>query len=335
MEPGYRDPSAQPVQRVFQGGVAKPEYLAHQQDTPDDIQGFKPEMDPALREVLEALEDEAYVVNEDVAVEPVAKAKKAATHDDDDDDILAELLAGGEANGEDGDEGEDWDNMAFEDYEDEHYIDEMAQFDNIDSLQDLQDIDYQADVRRFQQEKRADSSDNEFDSEEAGEEEEEEDDVLGDLPSFSGAKGKGNGNKKSRSRRKKGAMSDVSGFSMTSSAVARTETMTVLDDQYDNIINGYENYEEEEAEQEQEYKPFDMASERSDFESLVDDFLDNYELESGGRKLVKKNEEVQKFKDAADAVSKGKLSQRRNRERQKKGDADVAGAAKSLSSLRF
>ncbi|GAB7347805.1 hypothetical protein MBLNU459_g5344t1 [Dothideomycetes sp. NU459] len=46
------------------------------QNVPDAIAGFQPDMDPRLREVLEALEDEAYV--------------------DDEDDIFAELAADGE-----------------------------------------------------------------------------------------------------------------------------------------------------------------------------------------------------------------------------------------------
>nr|5WWO_C Chain C, Protein LTV1 [Saccharomyces cerevisiae S288C] len=131
-----------------------------------------------------------------------------------------------------------------------------------------------------------------------------------------------------------GAMSDVSGFSMSSSAIARTETMTVLDDQYDQIINGYENYEEElEEDEEQNYQPFDMSAERSDFESMLDDFLDNYELESGGRKLAKKDKEIERLKEAADEVSKGKLSQRRNRERQEKKKLEKV--TNTLSSLKF
>ena len=36
-----------------------------QQDVPDELLGFQPDMDPALREVLEALEDEAYVDHEE------------------------------------------------------------------------------------------------------------------------------------------------------------------------------------------------------------------------------------------------------------------------------
>merc|ERR1712193_111624 len=36
-----------------------------QQNVPDSIKGFQPDMDPRLREALEALEDEAYVDEED------------------------------------------------------------------------------------------------------------------------------------------------------------------------------------------------------------------------------------------------------------------------------
>ncbi|KAL1954669.1 hypothetical protein VTO42DRAFT_821 [Malbranchea cinnamomea] len=39
----------------------RPRTYQDQQDIPDDIAGFKPDMDPRLREALEALEDDAYV----------------------------------------------------------------------------------------------------------------------------------------------------------------------------------------------------------------------------------------------------------------------------------
>lgn len=299
-------------------------------------------MNPALREVLEALEDEAYVVNDDIVVEDPRKSnaeKKAeAKKDDDEDDIFAQLLGSGEAGDQDEfeDEFDEWDIDNVENFEDENYVEEMAQFDNIENLEDLGNIDYQADVRRFQKGKSTlekANSDDEFSN--AGLESinpSEEEDVLGDLPSIQD-KNK-TGKKKRRSRQKKGAMSDVSGFSMSSSAIARTETMTVLDDQYDQIINGYENYEEElEEDEEQTYQPFDMTTERSDFESMLDDFLDNYELESGGRKLAKKDKEIDRLKEAADEVSKGKLSLRRNRERQEKKKLEKVTS--TLSSLKF
>ncbi|KAK5945047.1 Protein ltv1 [Knufia obscura] len=41
--------------------TTKKRLLESQQDVPDEIAGFQPDMDPRLREVLEALEDDAYV----------------------------------------------------------------------------------------------------------------------------------------------------------------------------------------------------------------------------------------------------------------------------------
>ena len=42
----------------------RPKTYQDMQDVPDDIAGFQPDMDPRLREVLEALDDEAYVDEE-------------------------------------------------------------------------------------------------------------------------------------------------------------------------------------------------------------------------------------------------------------------------------
>ncbi|EDO18488.1 hypothetical protein Kpol_1032p85 [Vanderwaltozyma polyspora DSM 70294] len=357
VEPSYRDEAKpQASAPLFQRGMATAEYLKHQEEISNDISGFRPDLNPALREVLEALEDEAYVINEDIEVvvddkSKVKKSKEAKVENTEelegDDDFFAELLGGGEAADEDEfeDEFDEWDVDNLQDYEDEHYRDEIEKLDNIENLEDLQGIDYQADVRRFQREKararKEYDTDDDFSQDDlesiepleddlAGElenEDEEEEDVLGDLPTI---KTQTKGNKKRKERRKKGAMSDISGFSMSSSAIARTEVMTVLDDKYDTIINSYDNYEEEqEIDEEENYTPFDMKEERADFESLLDDFLDNYELESGGRKLAKKDSERDRLKAAADEASKGKLSMRRKRENM------VNAAANSLQSLHL
>lgn len=45
--------------------TTKQRLLEAQQDVPDEIAGFQPDMDPRLREVLEALEDDAYVDEKD------------------------------------------------------------------------------------------------------------------------------------------------------------------------------------------------------------------------------------------------------------------------------
>lgn len=345
------------------------QYLRHQQNIEDAISGFKPDLNPDLREVLEALEDEAYVVNDDIKVtkrdrkgEGSPTAKLSAENNesdylDEEEDIFAELLEGGaidedeqdylyDNDGSNFNREDEWDiEDEMNKYENDHYLNEENSeiLDQVNQLDDLHLIDYQNDVRRFQEQQKRDKyrdyveSDNEFLSENEDEfasEINEEIDTLGDLPSINDKKLKSGKNKR-KQRHKKGAMSDISGFSMSSSAIARTETMTVLDDRYDNIIGGYENYQEEQERDEENYKPFNMAEERSDFESMLDDFLDNYELDIGGRKLVKKDPELQKYKDAADKVSKGKLSMRRNRERQKQQTKEVNNISNSLSNLKF
>ncbi|QLL33477.1 hypothetical protein HG536_0E03880 [Torulaspora globosa] len=332
VEPRYGDEqqAAKGSSSVFQRGIAKPEYLLHQQEVPEEISGFRPDLNPALREVLEALEDEAYVVNDDIVVKKsdLKTQEGASEQDNEEDDIFAELLESGQAEDAEAfaDQLDEWDVDNLGDYEEEQYHEELATFANVENLEDLRNLDYQADVRRFQkQQKQANDTDGELEELESLSPELEDQDVLGDLPSFAQKAGK-----KRKERRKKGAMSDVSGFSMTSSAIARTETMTVLDDKYDQIISGYENYQEEQLEDEDNYQPFDMSKERPDFESMLDDFLDNYELDSGGRKLVKKDEEIDRLKRAADEVSKGKLSQRRNRERNNKAVNKITNTLSAL-----
>lgn len=248
VEPTYQ--AAEPVTSVFQRGVAKPEYLIHQQDVTDDIKGFKPDMNPALREVLEALENEAYVVNDDIVVEKT-KIAKPSSENVEDDDIFAELLGSGEVEDEEQFEAklDEWDIDNLAEYEDDHYHEELQNIDNVENLEDLKDIDYQADVKRFQKEQKQwqqksvdGESNNEFDNESDQQTSDLELDDLGDLPTFDSNNKSKTGSKRRKERKKKGAMSDISGFSMSSSAIARTETMTILDDKYDQVIAGYDNY---------------------------------------------------------------------------------------------
>ncbi|GAV51898.1 hypothetical protein ZYGR_0AF03690 [Zygosaccharomyces rouxii] len=333
VEPQYLNADPNKNEPVFARGVARQEYLERQQNVADELTGFRPDMNPALREALEALEDEAYVVNKD---RELKKAQENA-NEEDEDDIFQQLLEGGQAADEDEFEEnlDEWDIDNLDAYEDEHYQKEMEELDNVENLEDLKNIDYQADVQRFKKEQKRDLLDDQVSSTgpqsvepEEELEGEEEVDGLGELPSIKQTKGK-----KRKDRQKMGTKSDLTGFSMSSSAIARTETMTILDDKYDNVISGYENYQDEQDElEEKQSKPFDMSQERSDFESMLDDFLDNYELEKGGREFHKKDEEVQNMRRAADEVSKGKLSQRRNRERKAKS---TKGITNSLSSLHI
>lgn len=311
---------------MFQrGGTGKSQYLRHQQSIPDEISGFRPDMNPALQEALLALEDEAYVVNKDIVVESKIKEEVEISEED---DVFAQLLEGGEIDSAEAIEDE-WD-ADFDNYEDQNYLEEMKQFDAVENFEDLENIDYQADVQRFKDShgKAILNKDDDLESVEP----ESEEDTLGELPTIE--KKSKNKKSKSKERRKKGAMSDVSGFSMSSSAIARTETMTILDDKYDQIIGSYENYQEEQDEDEMKtYEPFDMDRERPGFEQMLDDFLDNYELDVSGRKLVKKDAEVEKWRQAADEASKSKLAARRKKERNSK--KNVSSITSSLTDLHI
>src|SRR6202012_3135640 len=60
----------------------RPLTYQNQQDVPDEIAGFQPDMDPRLREALEALDDDAYVDEQD------------------EDDVFGALTRDGRAGGE-------------------------------------------------------------------------------------------------------------------------------------------------------------------------------------------------------------------------------------------
>ncbi|RKP06241.1 Low temperature viability protein-domain-containing protein [Thamnocephalis sphaerospora] len=80
------------------------------------------------------------------------------------------------------------------------------------------------------------------------------------------------------------------GFSMSSSAMFRNEKLTLLDDQFDKIQEEYEDSEESEDELDDESasghgRPGLIAiKQREDFEAILDDFLDKYEIV--GKKMV-------------------------------------------------
>lgn len=244
-------------------------------DVPDEISGFQPDMDPRIREVLEALEDEAYLDE---------------GQDVDEGDIFDDLLKDGEI-----DEEEEQDEWDLDNYEDPYEEDQEV----------LAAQPWEEHFKQFKKDqtkvKNDWDSDDEFDEDEEG-------DLVADLPSIDHLKS----GSKQKQRRKKGAMTDTSSFSMTSSANFRSKGLTLLDDRYDQVAKQYD----VEQESEEEYKPFDMENERQDLEGMLDEFLDNYELESGGRRIVKKDEELHRLQEAADSVSKSKHARKRRAEKE-------------------
>jgi protein LTV1 len=203
-----------------------------QQDVPDEIAGFQPDMDPRLREVLEALEDEEYV--------------------DDEEDIFAELTKDGYEVDKD-----EWDMYG----EQQLFEEDDAGWESDDtikapgspppsnvSLADLnlpegedakppEDVQAQppadptegAWLEEFEKFKAADKAG------QAGNKPAKlnplapstlESSVLSSLAS-------------GRRKKRKGAKTSTTNYSMTSSALARTGPLTLLDDRFDKIENAY------------------------------------------------------------------------------------------------
>lgn len=275
------------------------------ENIPQELRGFKPEMDTRLREVLEALEDEAYIGEED--------AEK---------DIFSDLLESGQVEDDEfyGTD-EDFDEWDVDNYDDEfeHYNLEDHELENpYNEGEAPEQFDknvvssaWQKDFMKFERETK-----NEFNDWDSDDDFEEEDDVVGELPTVEGASKK----KKNRLRKKMGAMTDTTSFSMTSSALFRTEGLTLLDDRYEQLAKKFE------TDAEVQPKEFDMAQERPDLEGMLDDFLDNYEFERGGRKLMKKDSKIQAIKDAADSVSKSKLAARRKKDTEEISVGQLGGS---------
>jgi protein LTV1 len=168
-----------------------------QQAVPESIAGFRPDMDPHLRQVLEALENNAFV--------------------DDDliDDFFNELVGDGERGSED--VYFDFDEGGIEDIKD------TSALRDADGGGDLAELSWEERFALFkknqaQTEKDATSDNDDFS--EGG-------DTVGGLPTISVIGGRGK-------RRHKGS-SDASGYSMSSSSLYRNETLKTLDERFDQV----------------------------------------------------------------------------------------------------
>ncbi|GMM51838.1 Ltv1 protein [Starmerella bacillaris] len=210
----------------------------------DSIGGLQPDMDPRLMEVLDALDDENYI--------------------DVEEDIFSELIQTGEVKSE-----QEWRKTAPKE--------EIKQKDD--------EQDWEFAFRKFKLQGNNvpnDSSDaDSLVSSAAGGFSEEERDTV---PELSAVKANIGPLKSEQKKKKKiGAKTDLTGFSMSSSANYRNEGLTLVDDAFEKVELDYlDNDSAEEPEGE-----FDMSKERPDFENILDEFLDDYVVE--GKHLYKKN----------------------------------------------
>ncbi|KAL2212170.1 Low temperature viability protein [Sarocladium strictum] len=226
-----------------------------QQQVPDSIAGLQPDMDPRLREVLEALEDDAYV--------------------EDDDEIFKELAK----------DGNELDDIEFDETwdEDDGWESDDTAKPNKEYKDDVPDLvpvqgqqpdvgpseDWLEDFKKFKQDEKSGRS--------------------GAAPSHSEMQSNWtmttNGGKR---KKRKGAMTNPSSYSMTSSALSRTDQLSLLDARFDVIEEKYN----EDMSEMGSVSALSTASSvtgptRGDFDGIMDDFLGNYT--KPGKRTNKKN----------------------------------------------
>ena len=237
-----------------------------QQDVPDSIRGFQPDMDPRLREVLEALDDDAYIdeeANDDMFQKLASGSRELGTYE-------FEETQFDDNDGDDDDDGWESEDTAKPTRE---YKDEAPQL--VAAPQDEQpdegpSQDWLAEFKQFKKEQRpgrtaAAPSQSEMQS------------------TWTTTTNGG------RRKKRKGALTSASGFSMTSSSLVRTEQMTLLDARFDKIEEQYnEGLEDDMA----SVSAVSTASSvtgpmRKDFDNILDDFLGSHT--KPGKRTWKKN----------------------------------------------
>lgn len=261
-----------------------------QQDVPDSLAGFQPDMDPRLREVLEALDDEAYVDDEEDFFGEIAKGGEEVSLDEFED-------TGFEDNPID-DAGWETDETEkpSKEYETEQMAPPPVPLDadvEMGNGPDHGDGDWMKEFSKFKQAERTKQPRRE-----------------GSSPENQPSNMTGTSTMSGRRKKRKGAMTSSTGYSMTSSSLFRTDGQNLLDARFDKIE---EDYAEDEMDMDDGAASMVTGSsiassqapsltKRSDLDGIMDDFLGSYSM--SGKKRVKKGG-YQSGMEQLDEVRKG------------------------------
>ncbi|KAF8640432.1 hypothetical protein AX17_000097 [Amanita inopinata Kibby_2008] len=234
---------------VFASKDELPRTYESQQAIPESIGGFQPDMDPHLRQVLEALEDDAFV------------------DDELDDGFFGEIVEGGERG---------LDEQIGFDFREEGSDEKDGPMEYQNEEGPGEDAPWEERFAYYQKqralEKQTEESDDGFASEEG--------DTVQGLPSMSviGAK-----------RRRRNGTSVASGYSMSSSSMHRNEALQTLDECFDQImLKEYNDAEKilSDEDRDSDEAP-ELITSRGDFEVMMNEFMNDYEIL--GRKLQAKS----------------------------------------------
>jgi protein LTV1 len=181
-----------------------PRNYEDQEAIPSSIAGFRPDLDPHLRQALEALEDDAFV------------------DDGLDDDFFGELIADGEREPEEGE-------PAFGSDDEDGFADAFAKAARLDAAaaegEDAVEEGWEDRFAAFKKSQKAGELEGAASDDDDDEGRTEGADTVGTLPRLAVVGGK---------RRRKGT-SDASGYSMSSSSMFRNEGLTTLDERFDQV----------------------------------------------------------------------------------------------------
>lgn len=245
-----------------------------QQDVPDVLAGFQPDMDPRLREVLEALEDEAYVDDEEDFFGQIAKdGEEVSLEEFENTGFEVDMMDDAE-----------WETDETEKPSKEYNAGAMSpppKSMSSDAMMedgpDHGDGDWMKEFSKFKEGKKAKKQNPEVANSEL------QSTVMTGTSMTGGHR-----------KRRKGAMTSSTGYSMTSSSLVRTDGQTLLDARFDKIE---EQYAEDEMDMDDGTASIitgsSLASSQappltttSGFDGAMDDFLGGYSM--SGKRRVKK-----------------------------------------------
>lgn len=234
-----------------------------QQDVPDAIAGFQPDMDPRLREVLEALEDDAFV-------------------DEEGGEDIFQMLAKDAQELSRRDFEESYENVEDDEgWESDRTVKATREHSRDDDVPQLQDVgnnepaegpshDWMEDFKKFKSDQKAEKKPRAAAT-------------PSEIQSSVWTTTTNGGRKKAR----KGAMTNPSAYSMTSSSLVRTEQLGILDARFEKIEEEY-NADVDDLGSVSAVSTMSTVQgpTRADFDGLLDEFLTGYSMH--GKKRVKK-----------------------------------------------
>lgn len=214
-----------------------------QQDVPDALAGFQPDMDPRLREVLEALEDEAFVDDDEDLFGALTKGADVL-----DEDEFYEQQEEFDVYGDGNGHGEDDEGWATDDTERPTKKQSKKQssappppeksvtfssapappHSSHDAPPEASE-DWMSEFSKFKRAQKSSIKKNAAPASEIAS-------SIGEMSSIGGLSGIYSlGGSKSRRRRKKAATESGSLYSMSSSVLSRTEGQTLLDQRFEKV----------------------------------------------------------------------------------------------------